>query len=151
MIFVSILLLSLLLSSVAADNFGAKLSADLDIPLPAPIAFRIDDNIRTNVFNSGNISSKLYVPPGYWKISTKTVNPIKCPIQEACLGFFSICCLMSFSVTFLPFLFLKILLKILNSYRILHDAGGFDFFIDNSQSCAVGYSGPLCDKCVIGR
>jgi hypothetical protein len=83
MILVSILFVSL----VVADTLGTKISANLDILLPAPNAIRIDDNIRTNVFNSGNITAKLYVPPGYWKISTKTVNPIKCPISEACLGF----------------------------------------------------------------
>jgi hypothetical protein len=83
MILVSILFVNL----VVADIFGSKSSTNLDILLPAPIAIRIDDNIRTNVFNSGNISAKLYVPPGYWKISTKTLNPIKCPISDACLGF----------------------------------------------------------------
>ena len=71
-------------SLVVAD----ELSTNLDIHLSAPIAIQIDDNIRTNVFNSGNISEKLYVPPGYWKVSTNTVNPIKCPISEACLGYF---------------------------------------------------------------
>ena len=45
------------------------------------------NSLKTAVSSSWEASSSpLIVPPGYWKLSTETVNPIKCPIAEACLG-----------------------------------------------------------------
>lgn len=143
-----ILALILLISLVAANDLVAKVFSDLDTVLPAPLPIRIHDNIRTYVLNSSDIYnssdtfSEYGVPAGYWKISSDTFFPIKCPISEACLGLFLIVVF-----PYSP----DLRCSSLKSNLVLHNVGGSDFSIGTSQSCAVGYSGPLCDKCVIGR